>query len=136
MDKNGLTGFEELTLQHRSDEFSDQFSTPADPRFWIRIEKSFSGGVVISDMLFGDQDEYVAANAVVQVLHALNTPKPTEIIFRNLGGVDAPETVQTAQKVERMVEAMVMRQRRFIVGREYETRREKVDLVFRFKHFD
>lgn len=136
MDKHGISGFEEIALKQRSDDFSDQFSTPIDPKFWIRIEQPLTDRLFVSDMLFGEQDEYVMANAFLQALATLGLPKPTEIVFRNLGGVDDPRTATEAQRVEKVVEAMVMRQRRFIIGREYEVRREKIDLVFHFKHFE
>lgn len=136
MDKHGLTGFEELTLHQRSDDFSEQFWTAHDPRFWIRIELPCNERVEISDLLFGEQNEYAMANALLQVLSTLGISKPIELAFSNLGYVNEQKTAEDVQKVERVVEAMVMRQRRFIIGRDYDIVREKVDLVFQFKHFD
>ena len=135
-DNHGLTGFESLTLNRRSDEFSAQFSTPGDPRFWIRIELPLSSRILVSDLLFGEQDEYVMASALSQALNALGVSKPAEIVFSNLGSVGDRKTTEDAQKVERVVEAMVMHRRRFIIGRDYEIVRDKVDLVFRFKTFE
>lgn len=135
MDKKGLTGFEKISLNQRSDEFSEQFSTPVDRRFWIRVETPWSDRVVISDVLFGDQDEYAMGDALLQALSLLNIRQPTELVFRNLGSPDDVETGIKAQRIERMVEAMVMHQRRFIVGRDFDISRDKVNLVVRFKHF-
>jgi len=135
-DKHRLTGFESLTLNRRSDELSEQFSTPSDPRFWIRIELPLSSRVLVTDLLFGEQDEYVIASALSQALTVLGVSKPTEIVFSNLGPVGDGKTTEDAQKVERVVEAMVMQRRRFIIGRDYEIVRDKVDLVFRFKIFE
>lgn len=135
LDKHGLTGFESTGLVRRSDDFSEQFSAPDDPSFWIRLAKPIGEAVVVTDLLFGECDDLRMAGALGQALDIVGIRKPSQLIFQNLGHVDAPETAVAVQRADRVVEAFVMRQRRFIVGRNLSFRLDKVDLVVTFRNF-
>jgi len=136
VDKHGLSGLETVALLRRTDDFSEQFSTPDDPRFWIRFEAPLGDTVTVTDLLFGALDEYQMAATFGHALELIGQRKPQEFLFRDLGAVDAPATARAAARVERMLEAWVMRQRRFIVGRAFEFRDDKVDLRITLKTFD
>lgn len=134
LDKHGLSGFETIGLVRRSDDFSEQFSTPGDPKFWIRFEKPLGDAVVVSDLLFGGFDEFRMAGALSHALEAVGARKPSQLIFQNLGHVDVPETAAAVERADRVIEAFVMRQRRFVVGRELRFRRDKADLVITLRN--
>ena len=120
----------------RSDDYSEQFSDPEDPRFWIRIEKPLGDTVVLSDVLFGEQDEYRMASAIGQALETLGLRRSRKMIFKHLGPASEWETGEKLARMEKVVEALVTRQRRFIVARKPEVERGKVSLVVSFKSFD
>lgn len=135
MDKHGLTGFETLPLARRSDGFSEQFSLPGDDRFWIRFDAPVGDPLIVTDFFPGDLDTYQMAAALLQALAALGMRRPERLVFRNLGAPEAPETAKSVETIERVLDAAVARQRRFIIGRETHIRRGKLDLEVTFKTF-
>lgn len=135
MDQHGITGFEQTDLRRRSDDYSEQFSVSEDPKFWIRLEKPLGETLTVSDLLFGAKDEYFMAAAFAQALVMLGLKNPTAIRFQNLGYHDDPATSKVVDRIERFAEAMVARQRRFMVGRDLQVRRDKVDLVIALHNF-
>jgi len=136
MDKHGISGFEDRTLVRRSDEFSEQFSDPADPRFWLRFERPIGEPIRVTDLLFGQQSEYGMAQALGQALQILGARRPQSVVFLNLGPAGDPSTEQAVVRVRRVVEAMVLLQRRFISAVHGEVDRGKVDLHVTFRSFD
>jgi hypothetical protein len=136
MDKHGISGFEDRTLVRRSDDFSEQFSDPADERFWLRIEKPLGDPVRVTDLLFGSHDELDMAHALGHALQLLGLNRPSSIVFTNLGHADDFATAQAVVSAQKVAEAMVMRQRRFIFETRTALDHGKVDLVITFRNFD
>ena len=131
-----MAGYQDISLNQRSDDFSEQFSIDSDLRFWIRIDLPFSETVSVSDLLFGDQSDRFVCLALLQAFARIGVERPKEIVFRNLGALDDPKTAAVAQRIESVLEAMVSRQWKFVVGRNFEITRRKVDLVVEFEHLD
>jgi hypothetical protein len=136
MDKHGIYGFEQRTLFRRSDDFSEQFTDPDDERFWLRIEKPVADSVRVTDLLFGKQDELGMAHALGQALLTLGLNRPSSIVFTNLGHADDFATGQAVVRAKKVVEAMVLRQRRFISETRTTIAHGRVDLIVAFRSFD
>jgi hypothetical protein len=136
MDKHGISGLEDRDLVRRSDDFSEQLSDPADDRFWVRIEKPLGDHLRVTDLLFGKQDELGMAHALGQALLTLGVNRPSSIVFTNLGHADDFATGQAVVRVRKVVEAMVLRQRRFISETRTIIDDGKVDLIVAFRSFD
>lgn len=135
MDKHGLSGLEVLPLQRRSDDFSEQFSLPGDPKFWIRYELPLGTPLIVTDFFPGALDTYQMAAAFLQSLAMIDQGRAERIIFRNLGDPSDPDTQDALQEHFRVLDAVVSRQRRFVIGRETHVRRGKLDLEVEFKSF-
>lgn len=136
LERQVVSGFEDRPLIRQTDEFSEQFSDPRDPLFWLRFEKPLSGTVVVTDAIFGQRDEIGMAQALAQALTLLGHRRPEALLFVDLGLAEDFLTGAAVVRVQRTVEAMVLLQRRFISAVVSEIQDGKVSLRIAFRNFD
>lgn len=136
LDRRDFSGNGSKRLHRRSDEFSEQFSDPEDPHFWLRIAAPFSTQIVFTDLMFGSYDDHGMANALSNVLAMIGFTRPQSLTFTKLGSPDEFTTGRTVARIRQVLEIMVLRQRRFITDVRTEVVRGSVNLTVSFQHFD
>ena len=97
-------------MQRKSDEFSDQFYDSSDPMFWLRIEDSGTDQVIVTDFFFGRRDDREMADHFEQALASLGRPRPSSLLFTDLGPPDELKTNRYLSRIRKVIEIVAERQ--------------------------
>lgn len=86
-----IVNFEELHVQSASnslsvvlDDFSVKVVSDKDPFFWVRVQKSDEGEVIVTDFNPGKLPQISLNIALRKAVRELYTPTPNNITFKNI----------------------------------------------------
>jgi hypothetical protein len=117
------------------DDFSVRVEHRGDPRFWVRIERDTSDGVVVTDFTPGDRPEDELEAGLLRGIEALQGAPFSQVVFRDLvpgGDEDRLKIYQSAGLARRLATFLAESLRRPILDFTLVPRRDKLDAVARY----